>query len=294
MTTRTLTALFDSHAEAERGRAQLAQIGIPPGTIEIIDDGASTQVQPTAETHGIWEKFKQLLIPSSDRTEYEEGVRRGGSLLTAPVDEPLADRAIAALEECHPIDIEQRSAEWRAAGWSGAMYANPGMPSADVSAAEDTSSTLRATRADGGDREEVIPVAEEQLRVGKREIDRGGVRVRAYVVEEPIEQSVRLRDEHVDVERRPVTGARATGDGARGDLLKERSIEMREKAEEPVVQKEMRTKEEVVVRKRAEEREQPIRETVRRTQVDIDKNPQGVSSREAGVSGTDKGRDTRR
>jgi len=293
MTTRTLTALFDSHAEAERGRAQLAQIGIPPGTIEIIDQGASGQVRPTAETHGIWEKFKQLLIPSSERTEYEEGVRRGASLLTAPVDEPLADRAIAALEECHPIDIEQRSAEWRAAGWSGVMYADPGMPSADVSAAEDTSSTPGARLADG-DREEVIPVAEEQLRVGKREIDRGGVRVRAYVVEDPIEQSVRLRDEHVDVERRPVTGARATSDGARGDLLKERSIEMREKAEEPVVQKEMRTKEEVVVRKRAEEREQPIRETVRRTQVDIDKNPQGGSSREAGAPDTDDGRDTRR
>jgi len=51
---------------------------------------------------------------------------------------------------------------------------------------------------------EVIPVTEEQLKVGKRDVSHGRVRVRTYVVEEPIQESVNLREERVQVERRPV------------------------------------------------------------------------------------------
>src|SRR5437764_3366736 len=49
-----------------------------------------------------------------------------------------------------------------------------------------------------------IPVVEEQLKVGKREVQRGGVRVFSRVVETPVNESVNLREEHVNVERRPV------------------------------------------------------------------------------------------
>jgi uncharacterized protein (TIGR02271 family) len=268
MTTRTLTALFDSHADAERGRQRLAQVGIPADMIEIMDEPASSQKSPEAETHGIWEKFKELLIPGADRSAYEEGIRRGGSLLTAPVEDPLADRAISALEECQPIDIDQRATEWRQAGWN------------DQSQFEATGATTR---------EEVIPVAEEQLRVGKRETERGGVRVRSYLIEEPVQEDVRLREEHVDVERRPAS--QATSTGTPGELLKERTVEMREMAEEPVVQKEMDVKEEVVVRKRAEERTQPVKETVRRTQVDVEDN-QGKTTK-SGTPRGDEGRQPR-
>ena len=59
------------------------------------------------------------------------------------------------------------------------------------------------TRGTGG-RDEVIPLTEEQLKVGKRDVSHGRVRVRSYVVEEPVEEQVNLRQEHVHVERRPV------------------------------------------------------------------------------------------
>lgn len=259
MTTRTVAALFDSHAEAERARGRLAQIGIPPEMIDITDQASGSGIRSSSQPQGIWQRIKSMVVPEADRYEYEEGIRRGGSLLSAPVDDPLADRAIATLEECHPVDIDQRRGEWGQAGW---------VPETSTRMA----SGIGASDVEG--EEEVIPVAEEELRVGKREVSRGGVRVRSYIVEEPIERSVSLREEHVDVERRPASGT-AT---AEGNPLEERTIEMRETAEEPVIQKDTRVKEEVVVRKHAEEREQPVKDTVRRTQVDVEKDPKRPST----------------
>ena len=115
--------------------------------------------------------------------------------------------------------------------------------------------------------EEAIPIVEERLTVGKREVNRGRVRVRSYVVETPVQEQVALRQEHVEVERRtvnrPVTGA----DQA---LFQERVIEATESAEEAVVVKETRVVEEVVVRKEAEERVQTVQDTVRRTEVEVE------------------------
>lgn len=263
MSTRTLTALFDSHAQAERGRQRLAQIGVSPGMIEIMDQSVATA--PRKESS--WERFKHMLIPESERSEYEEGIRRGGSLLTASVDDSLTERTVAALEECQPIDIHERAAEWRKAGWS--------------SPPQSTATAGSGRIGSDGSREEVIPVAEEQLRVGKRQVERGGVRVRAYVVEQPVQEDVRLREEHVDVERRPATQSSAAGNA---DLLKERTVEMRERGEEPVIQKDTRVKEEVAVRKHAEERVQPVKETVRRTQVDIEDDHGRIGQPGSGAS----------
>jgi stress response protein YsnF len=101
--------------------------------------------------------------------------------------------------------------------------------------------------------EEHIPIVEEQLRVGKREVNRGGARVRSYVREVPVHEQVSLREEHVSVERRPVNETLRAGELNGGDAFQERNIEMTETAEEAVVAKEARVKEELVVRKTAEE-----------------------------------------
>ena len=115
--------------------------------------------------------------------------------------------------------------------------------------------------------EQAIPIVAERLRVGKREVDRGSVRVRSYIVEEPAHEDISLREERVEVERRPVTGLNTrAGDG----LLQERTIEISERGEEAVVTKDAVVTEEVVVRKTADERIESIDETVRRTDVDVD------------------------
>ena len=134
-------------------------------------------------------------------------------------------------------------------------------------------------QAGGG--EERIPVVEKWLSVGKQETAHGRVSVRGYVVETPVQEQVALREEHVSIERNPVDRAVAAGD----DAFRERKIEAMEIAEEAVVGKEARVTEEVVVRKRAEERTGTVSDTVRRTEVEVEdeRGRTGATERRDGV-----------
>ncbi|WP_345157244.1 YsnF/AvaK domain-containing protein [Pontibacter saemangeumensis] len=113
-----------------------------------------------------------------------------------------------------------------------------------------------------------IPIIEENLRVGKREVETGGVRVRSRIVEKPVEEHLRLREEHVHVERTPVNRAATPADL---NSFKEGDISLTEHAEIPMVDKEARVVEEVRIGKDVEEHVENIHETVRKTDVDIDK-----------------------
>lgn len=131
-----------------------------------------------------------------------------------------------------------------------------------------TGSSLGASSGDdfsGSD--ETVPVVEERLRVGKRDTSHGRVRVRSYVVEEPVSETVRLEEERVEVERHPVDRAVGAGDG---DLFRDRSIEAEEYREEAVVSKEARVVEEVGLRRTHDSHEETVSDTVRRTEVEID------------------------
>jgi uncharacterized protein (TIGR02271 family) len=112
-----------------------------------------------------------------------------------------------------------------------------------------------------------IPVVQEDLKIGKREVQRGGVRVFSRIIETPVNESVNLREEHVNVERRPVNQPIGANDLT---AFKEQSIEMRETAEEAVVQKSARVVEEVLVNKEVTQREEQINDTVRRTDVQVE------------------------
>jgi hypothetical protein len=110
---------------------------------------------------------------------------------------------------------------------------------------ESRSASADASLPDRGER--VIPVAEERLRVGKRDVSHGRVRVRSYVVETPVEEQVTLREEHVAVERRPA-----------------------DRAEEAAISKEVRVTEEVIVHRVTEQRTETISDTVRQTEVEVE------------------------
>ena len=115
--------------------------------------------------------------------------------------------------------------------------------------------------------EEIVPLAEETLVVGKHTVNRGTTRVHRYVVETPVEQEVSLSEERVVVERRkPAT------DAVTGETFTEITVEMIETAEVPVVAKGVRVKEEVVIRKERTERVTTVRDTVRRHEVEIERS----------------------
>jgi uncharacterized protein (TIGR02271 family) len=133
----------------------------------------------------------------------------------------------------------------------------------DVPAAGVAASSGRDDASSG--RDEVIPLAEEQLEVGKRSVERGTTRVRRYVVEKPVEQDVTLHGERVTIERRrPVEGT-----GVAGGAFEERTVEVHESEEVPVVAKTARVVEEVAVRREATERTETVHDALRREEVEV-------------------------
>jgi uncharacterized protein (TIGR02271 family) len=174
------------------------------------------------------------------------------------------DRGLEIMSNYRPVDIDERGSLWRQEGWS--RYDESAGPYTSTGLTDAATSMRDANVTTGTGDETVIPIVEEQLSVGKREIDRGKVRVRSYVVETPVEETVRLRDESVHVERRKVDRpADVTADDFR-----ERSIDVTESAEEAVVSKTARVTEEVVVSKDVTERTERVADTVRRTEVDVE------------------------
>jgi uncharacterized protein (TIGR02271 family) len=117
------------------------------------------------------------------------------------------------------------------------------------------------------DSDRSIPIIEENLQVGKREVNTGGVRLRSRIVERPVEEHLRLREEHVHVERNPVNRPASAADLAN---FQEGTIEMTEHAEQAIVNKEARIVEEVRLNKEVTERDEVVRDTVRRTDVDVE------------------------
>ncbi|WP_322883898.1 YsnF/AvaK domain-containing protein [Microvirga lotononidis] len=222
-------------------------------------------------------------VDENDAHAYAEGVRRGGALVTVRASDAEVDRIVDILDDEGTVDFDERETTWRSEGWAGANAATAGTTSPSAT----TGLTNRASSASRGT-DEVIPVAEEELHVGKREVNRGRVRLHSRVIEQPVQEQVTLREERVDVERRPVSGATQAGAIA-GDPFQERTIEVEERGEEAVVSKEARVVEEVVVRKQADQRTETISDTVRKTEVDVE-DERGDTVPRTGTMGNPSGR----
>lgn len=111
-----------------------------------------------------------------------------------------------------------------------------------------------------------LQVIEERLRVGKRQVEQGGVRVSSQVTDLPAQAQVQLKEEHVDVTRRVVDRTATDADLAN---LVDRTVDVVARAEVVVVAKEARVVEEVVVKRDVEERSETVTDTVRRKDVEV-------------------------
>jgi uncharacterized protein (TIGR02271 family) len=258
MMMRKVTALYDSRDDAQQAKQRLLELGVADEHVQILNESASgtPDAQSTVEHKGLWAGIKEMFIPDEDRRTFEESIRRGGFLLVASVEADHADAALEALEATNAVDLDRRQDQWKAEGSLGQEPA-PVRPPLATDPADAT--------------EQTIPVVEERLRVGKRQVDQGRVRVRSFVVDEPIHEEVQLREEHVEIERRPVNQpASSSLDAGGSGLFREQTVELKETAEEAVVAKDAVVTEELRLRKRAAERVESIDDTVRHTEVEVD------------------------
>jgi len=127
---------------------------------------------------------------------------------------------------------------------------------------------IKKTRTDDiaipGKERVAVPVVQEDMLVGKREVEKGGVRVETRMVESPVEETVNLREENVRVDRVPTDRPLTEGELAE---MKNQTIEVIEHAEVPVIAKGSRVVEEVVVTKSATQHSETIKDTVKHTEV---------------------------
>jgi uncharacterized protein (TIGR02271 family) len=122
-------------------------------------------------------------------------------------------------------------------------------------------------RGESNDRLVRIPITEEEVRVGKRQVKAGEVDVRKTVETKHVEQPVTRMREEVEVERRPIQGDRPVT-GAAEFKEGETTIPLME--EEIVVEKRPVAKEEVVIRKHAVEDTENVGADLRKERVDVD------------------------
>jgi uncharacterized protein (TIGR02271 family) len=295
----TLVAVFDNRTDAQNAMNELmssnfSRENVRLSTSDTIGTTGTTDVRTSTDTdEGIGSSIKHFfsdLFGSDDTTSasrYETAVSGGRHVLTLTADSlPEVERAADIVERYGPVDIDEHSDQagsLAGAGMTGAMAGSSGMQKSSPMSAQSASqaSNLQGTtsqRTDSLQRDTAvsgstsgaasIPVVEEQLKIGKREVQRGGVRIFSRVIETPVDQSIGLREEHVNVERHRVDKPLSPGDAA---AFKEQTIEMRETAEEAVVQKTARVVEEVTVGKQVSERQQQVHDKVRRTEVEVER-----------------------
>jgi uncharacterized protein (TIGR02271 family) len=124
----------------------------------------------------------------------------------------------------------------------------------------------RATTTD-----DAMTRSEEELNVGTRERESGRVRLRKYVVEDEVTQTVPVRREEVRIEREPITDTNRE-DATSGPEISADEHEVVLHEEEPVAEKRVVAKERVRLDKDITTDERQVSETVRKEHVDVDQN----------------------
>jgi uncharacterized protein (TIGR02271 family) len=142
-------------------------------------------------------------------------------------------------------------------------------PEDKVDAAVEIIERYESAGAEGAKQQgETVQEVEEELVVGKRKVATGGVRVTTQVSERPVEESVTLREERVEAERKPASRTLSAEEAEAA--LEEKTVELTETGEEAQVRKTARVTGEVAVGKQVEERQETVQDTVRRTEVEVE------------------------
>lgn len=246
----TVIGVFKSADDAQEAVEQLLNNGFTESNVDVssnnstVNDGNSNGGDSDKES-GISKFFKHLFGDDDERERYTKAARRGSVVTVHTQTSEEAQRASELLDQYGATDVDDNYKEYsdsEAGNNFGRAYKNAG---------------------EG----ETVSVIEEKMQVGKREVETGGVRLKSRIVEKPVEESLRLREEHVSVERKPVDRAATDADL---NNFKEETIELVEHAEVPVVSKESRIVEEVSLGKKVDNRKETIRDSVRKTEVDVE------------------------
>ena len=265
----TVIGLFENETDARKAAEQLESAGISRSSVDVSRSDKYTTGHSESNDEGgnaISRFFKSLFGDSEDADRHSRLSNNGDySIVTVHAgSSDEAERAANLLDDLGAVNVDERSAQY-----DRESVSNEGQSYEGDRRSDNTDNTISRVQ--------------EELHVGKREVEGGGVRVRSRIVEKPVEETLRLREEHVRVERntvdRPLTDSDRTA-------FQDQTIELTERAEVPVINKEARVVEEIKISKDVDERTETIKDTVRNTEVDIEEiegDRRGSDNRRSGL-----------
>lgn len=250
----TIVGLFNIRNQAQAAIRELTQRGFIPENIDIVnkDGGNSSAVSEEVIITESVGNFLQSLFGNDKRNAaYANAAANTDCIVTIHVDDQERAREVAfVLDKNGAIDID-----------SAASIQNP----------ENVGKTNHEMTASPGSNHlqesSTIPVIEEQLQIDKRVIETGGIRVKSRIIEKPIEENVRLRNQFVIVNRRSVNREVINDDLSN---FREGEIELLELAEVPVISKHARVVEEIEISNQVTEYDEVVHGTLRSTDVEIE------------------------
>lgn len=275
-----VVAVFDTSEHAQTAVNALKAAGFSADDISVMsNDTLDDQGAKIATATGFWHRLFGGDVDLHEAKVYGNTVGKGGSVVSLRAPETMVKKAVDILHTHSPVDVNQRAASLgiiaaAAAPAAGAVSQGIAKTAATATAATQAASKAAAPAARTKDNE-VISLAEEALEVGKRQLETGMTRVRRFVIEKAVEANVTLHEEHASIARRAITDKNYI----QNVDWSERTVEVRETAEAPVVSKTSRIVEEVVVGKEGSDRVETVKDKVRRQQVEVEKQPSSTPPR---------------
>ncbi|MBW3544745.1 MAG: YsnF/AvaK domain-containing protein [Bacteroidetes bacterium] len=246
----TVIGIYDNRDKAKQAEQDLLRSGFDKNQVDISSSAAGAADIQDNDRHSSF--FGSLFGGNDEEARRHAEVAQRGTVVTVHTQSMNdAERAAAILDKFGTIDVDDASFTRRS-----------GAETATGKTTDRTSDIGRNT----GDKN--IPIIEENLEIGKREVETGGARLRSRIVERPIEEHMRLREEHISIDRQPVNRPASEADLRN---FKEGTIDATAHAEVPVVDKEARVVEEINIHKEVSDRDEVVRDSVRKTEVDVDK-----------------------
>ena len=278
MSNQTVIGVFATKTQAQNAVQALQGAGYDSAAIDFMSDDSYRDTNMRAKREERNKGFFASLFSDDDDYDYNnlhETARRGNVVTVHTNDMSSAERAADILDQYGAINSDEAATKLR----DDDRYTETtplAEAHSELSYADNYRDTYDATAAAGT---QTIDVVKEDVAIGKREVNTGGVRVRSRIISRPVQEQVRLREEHVFVTRTPVD---KPVDANTLDAFQEKTISLTETAEEAVVQKSARVVEQVQVGKEHTEHTETIQETVRETEVDVER----VAGETAGTIGT--------
>jgi uncharacterized protein (TIGR02271 family) len=247
-----VVAVYDTEASATAAVKSLRSAGYLTDDISVIRSEGEAAKAGLYEP-GVWQRLFGRDLEHHEAAVLGRSLKEGSVIVSVRVPESEAPKVTSLLDTHKPVDVLDRAIVY---GLVGATAEAP--------------KTLASPTG-----EETLRVAEEQINVGKRMVESGHTRVRRYVVENPVEANITLHEEHADVIRRAISDPAYVKDIDWSD----KTIDVTETVEEPVVNKTAHITEEVIIRRQGSDRTQTVHDTIRRQQVDVDHLPVGAGTK---------------